>query len=124
MPAASHPAVALLSDAVREVRSLARERRRHRAHPPATGLVVEVGSGDAPHPRSDVVVEKYVADDFERTTHVSFAKPLIVGDGHALPLADGCAAYVIASHVLEHATDPERFAAELSRVGEAGFVQM
>jgi uncharacterized protein YbaR (Trm112 family) len=30
----------------------------------------------------------------------------------------------IASHVLEHATDPERFAAEISRVAQSGFVQL
>ena len=113
-----------LADAGRELRDYAQERRRHRPRPPAEGLVVEVGSGQSPHPRSDLVVEKYLSDDFERGFAVSFAKPLVVGDGHAIPLADGCAAYAIASHVLEHATDPERFAAELSRVAAAGFVQL
>ena len=113
-----------VADAGREVRDYAHERRRHRPRPPAEGLVIEVGSGQSPHPRSDLVVEKYLSDDFERGFAVSFARPLVVGDGHALPLADGCATYAIASHVLEHATDPERFAAELSRVAAAGFVQL
>ena len=117
-------AFAALADGVREVRAYGTERRRHRPRPPAAGFVIEVGGGHAPHPRSDLVVEKYLSDDFERGFAVSFDKPLVVGDGHALPLADGCASYVIASHVLEHATDPAGFAAELSRVAHAGFVQL
>jgi uncharacterized protein YbaR (Trm112 family) len=72
------------------------------------------------------VVDKYPADDFERPGGVamSFAKPLIVADGHCLPFADATFAYVIAEHVLEHATDPVQFAAELSRVAAGGFVQV
>ena len=65
-----------------------------------------------------------MADDFERGYPLSRAKPLIVADGQALPFKDGALSYLIASHVLEHATDPERFAAELSRVARAGFVQV
>jgi uncharacterized protein YbaR (Trm112 family) len=71
-----------------------------------------------------VVVDKYVADDFERGSPLDLRKPIVVADGHALPFPDDTFAYVIASHVLEHATDPTRFAGELSRVGEAGFVQV
>jgi len=123
-PSPARAILGALADGAREARSYVNERRRHRPHPPADGLVIEVGSGHAPHPRSDLVVEKYLSDDFERGFAPSFAKPLVVGDGHALPLADGCAAYSIASHVLEHATDPERFAAELTRVADAGFVQL
>lgn len=113
-----------LRDAAGEISRIAEERRTAQPRPPAGGLVVEVGGGHSPHPRTDVHVEKYVDDDFERGSAVSYAKPLIVGDGHAIPLADGCASYIIASHVLEHATDPQRFAAELSRVAEAGFAQL
>jgi len=97
---------------------------RHSAHPPTAGLVLDVGSGQAPHPRADAIVDKYVADDFERGSALVIDKPLIVGDGHALPFADGAFGYVVASHVLEHATDPARFAGELQRVASAGFVQV
>jgi uncharacterized protein YbaR (Trm112 family) len=88
--------------------------------------VLEVGSGQAPHPRADVLVDKYVADNFERPHEIGidFAKPFVVGDGQQLPFADGAFTYAIALHVLEHATAPERFAAELSRVAHAGFVQV
>ena len=88
--------------------------------------MLEVGSGQSPHPRANVLVDKYVADDFERPQEIGIdiAKPFVVADGHSLPFADKAFAYAIALHVLEHATDPERFAAELSRVADAGFVQV
>jgi SAM-dependent methyltransferase len=88
--------------------------------------VLDVGAGHASHPRADVVIEKYVADRFERRSdfELDVSKPLVVADGHALPFADQTFAYVIASHVLEHSTDPELFASELARVARAGFVQL
>lgn len=94
----------------------------HSPAPPDTGLVLEVGGGQAPHPRSDVVVEKYVVDDFERPAGalLDLSKPMIVADGERLSFADGSFVYSIASHVLEHATDPVVFAGELRRVSRAG----
>ena len=116
--------IAEMRTALRELGQARAEAKQHVPHPPEQGLAIEVGSGQAPHPRADVVVEKYVADDFERQAGVDFGKPFVVGDGHALPFADGTFAYTLALHVLEHATDPERFAGELSRVAPAGFVQV
>jgi uncharacterized protein YbaR (Trm112 family) len=113
-----------LGSLTRDVAAVGRERRRHRPAPPATGLVLDVGAGESPHPRADLVVDKYVADDFERGAPLDLTRPVVVADGEALPFADGAFAYVIASHVLEHAIDPARFAAELSRVADAGFVQV
>lgn len=106
------------------LRALRQATNRHTPRPPDTGLVLDVGSGQSAHHRADLVVDKYVTDDFERGSLLDLTKPLVVGDGQALPLADGAFAYVIASHVLEHATDPMLFASELSRVADAGFVQV
>jgi len=71
-------------------------------------------------------VDKYIADDFERSgnSSLSISKPLVIGDAEALPFATGTFAYAIASHVLEHATDPVLFANELSRIAQAGYVQV
>jgi uncharacterized protein YbaR (Trm112 family)/SAM-dependent methyltransferase len=110
--------------ALRELARIPNENALHRPDPPAEGLVLDVGGGQSPHPRSDVVVDKYVVDDFERTGALGLAKPLVVADGHRLPFADGTFAYVVATHVLEHATDPQQFASELARVAPAGFVQV
>jgi uncharacterized protein YbaR (Trm112 family) len=107
-------------------RAMRREALAHEPSPPVGGLVLEIGGGQAPHPRADAVVEKYVLDDTERPAgeSLSFARPVVVADGEALPFADASFAYSIASHVLEHAKDPTRFAAELARVSAAGFVQV
>jgi SAM-dependent methyltransferase len=120
------PLIGTASELGRELRALPAEARRHRPRPPASGLVLDIGAGQSPHPRADVVVEKYPADDFERPgeASLSLAKPLVVADGEQLPFADLSFAYVIALHVLEHAPDPARFAGELARVAPAGFVQV
>jgi len=112
--------------ALRELLRIASENARHRPTPPLDGLVLDGGGGQSPHPRADVGVDKYVCDDFERPRAASldFSKPLVVADGHRLPFADGTFAYTIAMHVLEHATGPIRFTAELARVSDGGFVQV
>jgi uncharacterized protein YbaR (Trm112 family) len=114
----------LTRECARSLTAFRRNTARHSPAPPAGGLVLDVGSGQAADARADLVVDKYVADDFERGSPLDLRKPLVVADGQALPFAESAFAYVIASHVLEHATDPVRFAAELTRVGTAGFVQV
>lgn len=44
----------------------------------------------------------------------------IVSDADPLPLADGSASKVVAMEVIEHVDSPERFLAELVRVGRSG----
>lgn len=44
----------------------------------------------------------------------------VVSDSDPLPLADGAATRVIAMEVLEHVPDPDRFVAELVRIGRPG----
>jgi hypothetical protein len=116
----------LLSDVAAEARSLLHETRHHRPAPPKEGLVLDVGSGQAPHPRADVVADKYLVDNFERSAGDAFdlSRPVVVADAQALPFADGTFDYVIASHMLEHAPDPVAMAAEFARVGRAGFIQV
>jgi SAM-dependent methyltransferase len=115
---------ATTASALRELAGVPGQIASHRPSPPAEGFVLDVGGGQSPHPRADVVVDMYVVDDFERSGALNLSKPLIVADGQRLPFVDDTFAYVIAMHVLEHATDPVRFAAELSRVAAAGFVQV
>jgi SAM-dependent methyltransferase len=90
--------------------------------PPPNGLVLEVGSGDHPHPRADVLVDRFLADNTERGGNLVVDRPLIVADAHYLPIRSGACRYVIASHILEHMDDPPRFVRELERVGEGGYI--
>ncbi len=93
-------------------------------HPPETGLVLEIGSGDNPNPRSNVLVDRYLgADNRERGGDLVVDRPFVVADAHHLPFKDGVFAYSICSHILEHMDEPEQFARELMRVSESGYIQ-
>jgi hypothetical protein len=91
-------------------------------HPPATGLVLEVGSGENPNPRANVLVDRYLEDNTERSGNLLIDRPLVIADAHHLPFRDGAFAYIICSHILEHMDDPPQFARELERTGEAGYI--
>jgi hypothetical protein len=91
-------------------------------HPPATGLVLEVGSGENPHSRSDILVDRYILDNTERGGDIIIDRPLVVADAHHLPFRNGAFAYIICSHILEHMDDPPQFVRELQRIGEAGYI--
>lgn len=88
----------------------------------AQDLVLDVGSGHNPHPRSDVLCDRYVDDDTERGGALQVDRPLIVADAHQLPFQDKAFGYVIASHILEHMDDPARFCSELTRVSARGYI--
>lgn len=86
-------------------------------------LVLEVGSGGNPYARANVLL-----DAFEETRHRHWAplvtdRPLVLGFVEELPFRDQAFDFVIASHVLEHSAQPERFLAELQRVARAGYIE-
>lgn len=91
-------------------------------HPPATGLVLEIGSGDNPHPRSNILVDRFLFDNTERGGDIVIDRPMVVADAHHLPFRDKVFAYIICSHILEHMDDPQQFARELERIGEGGYI--
>ena len=91
---------------------------------PRKALVLDVGSGQKPMWRADVLVERYLDDSSQRPGPLCVARPLICGDIEALPLKDKAFDFIYCSHVLEHVSDPERAARELGRVGKAGIIAM
>jgi SAM-dependent methyltransferase len=94
-----------------------------RLNPPKHGLVLEIGSGDNPNPRADILVDKFLFDNTERGGNIVIDRPMVVADAHHLPFKDGVFAYTICSHILEHMDDPIQFANELTRVSKAGYIQ-
>jgi SAM-dependent methyltransferase len=97
---------------------------KQKLNPPATGLVLEIGSGDNPNPRSDVLLDRFLGDDNrERGGNLVVDRPFVVADAHHLPFKDGAFTYTICSHILEHMDDPVQFASELQRVAKAGYIQ-
>lgn len=85
--------------------------------------MVDVGSGGDPHPRADVLVERFAFSGGERTTGFRRTAPTVVADIGALPFRESAFGYSICSHVLEHVADPVGAAEELSRVSLAGYVE-
>lgn len=103
--------------------------RRRIALPVRRGdLVLDVGSGDKPSWRADVLLDGYPGDEHAVQRSGSRAarvdRPLFVADAADMPFADNAFDYVICSHVLEHVLDPAAVVAELSRVARAGYIEV
>lgn len=88
--------------------------------------VLDVGSGNRPNERANVLLEK----ELEETEHRSGAKAvvpdwkkIVLGDALNMPFDEKEFDFVIASHVAEHIEDPELFCKELSRVGNRGYIE-
>lgn len=86
-------------------------------------LVLEIGSGDNPKPRSDVLCDKILEDDTQRGGKIVLDRPFLAADGQYLPFSDKSFDYIICCHVLEHAEDPALFLSELMRVGKGGYIE-
>ncbi|TDE15270.1 class I SAM-dependent methyltransferase [Dyadobacter psychrotolerans] len=87
--------------------------------------VLEVGPGNYPHPRSNVLVEKFLDINYHRSGDVRVLKNqrLIAAEGEDLPFSDNSFDYTICSHVLEHVEDPVRFISEQTRVSPRGYIE-
>src|SRR6188768_2734862 len=85
-------------------------RRRIRVPVDEHALVLDVGSGDKPSWRADVLLDRYVdashAGQRSGTGAARVSRPLFDGDAAAMPFADGAFDYTICSNLLEHVPDP------------------
>jgi SAM-dependent methyltransferase len=88
-------------------------------------LVLELGSGDNPNPRSMVLVDKF----FEPTPHRKNTpmkldgRPIIIADAEQLPFRDKSFDYVICAHIIEHIPNVEIALKEIMRVAKAGYIE-
>lgn len=93
--------------------------------------VLEVGPGNNPFYRSDVLLEKKYEDEetaYKQAGSVekkTIKKEIVYYDGGAFPFKDKEFDYVICSHVLEHipVSELELFISELTRVAYKGYVE-
>ena len=100
-------------------------RSRQDLHIKKTDRVLEVGGGHRPHPRANVVVDKFTDSNFHRSGDLKVLKnqTFLEADGENLPFKDKEFDYVICSHVLEHVENPEKFLAEQFRVAKRGYIE-
>jgi SAM-dependent methyltransferase len=94
----------------------------------ADALVLDVGSGDKPHWRADVLLDRYAGAEYggQRSGRAAarITRPLFDADAADMPFGDGVFDYVVCSHVLEHVPDPEAVVNEITRVGRAGYIEV
>jgi SAM-dependent methyltransferase len=87
-------------------------------------LVLEVGSGGNPYPRANVLLDAYEVTRQRHWVPLKTDRPTVLGFVEHLPFKDKAFDFVIASHVLEHSADPDRFLSELQRVGRGGYIEV
>ena len=89
----------------------------------SSDLVLDVGSGGNPYPRSDILLDRLTGSEHRCGEAMMIDRPVIFGDASRMPFKDKAFDFVIASHILEHMADPEVFLKELQRVGKAGYIE-
>lgn len=96
-----------------------------RLHVPVSrdALVLEVGSGGNPYPRSNVLLDAYESTRERHFEPLVTDRPTVLGMVENMPFRDDAFDFVIASHVLEHSLDVEAFLRELQRVALAGYIE-
>lgn len=95
---------------------------------PDDALVLDVGSGDKPSWRADVLLDRYTGAEYaaQRSGRAAarVTRPLFDADAADMPFRDNAFDYAICSNLLEHVPDPAGVAAELSRVARAGYIEV
>lgn len=87
--------------------------------------VLEVGPGNYPHKRANVIADKFVEVNYHRSGDLKVLKnqTFVEADGQDLPFKDHEFDYVICCHVLEHVEDPVKFLKEQARVASMGYLE-
>jgi hypothetical protein len=87
-------------------------------------LVLEVGAGGNPYPRSNVLLDAYEDSQERHWEPLRRDRPFVFGFIENLPFKDRSFDFLIASHVLEHSTSPEKSLVEFQRVAKAGYIEV
>ncbi len=95
-----------------------------RSFPAMKGRLLDVGCGKMPY-REEIVnntsISQYTGIDIQTDVHYSDdIKPHVIWDGKALPFCDQTFDTVLATEVLEHVDDLDRFLSEIYRITSPG----
>lgn len=86
-------------------------------------FVVEIGAGPAPYHRTNVIVDKYPFDNFERCANIQAVAPVIKADAVYLPFREKTIDLLFISQVVEHLPDPILFLKEAKRVAKDIYIE-
>ena len=87
-------------------------------------LVLEVGSGGSPYSRSNILCDPYEETSERHYSPLIADRPIVMAFAEELPFKDNAFDFVIASHVLEHSNNPQKFLSEMERVAKAGYIEV
>ena len=86
-------------------------------------LVLEVGSGGNPFPRSNVLLDAYEVTRERHYQPLVNDRPIVLGVVEDMPFRDDAFDFVIACHVVEHSSNIAACLRELQRVARAGYIE-
>ena len=90
-----------------------------------TDKVLDIGGGDAPFERADVVTELYLEDNTHRLGRaIRKNKKYVECNVENLPFEDKEFDFVYCNHVLEHTDYPDKACNELMRVSKNGYLEV
>lgn len=104
--------------------SMAWALRRYHVPVHKNDLVLEVGSGGNPYPRSNVLLDAYENTRERFWAPLTSDRPTVLGFAEDLPFKNKAFDFVICAHVLEHSKDPVKFLSELQRVAKSGYIEV
>jgi len=86
-------------------------------------IVLDIGSGNNPSPRANVLADFYPDSNFHRSGSIVEDRPLIICSVEKMPFLSKSFDFVICSHVLEHIDNPYLAGLELQRIAKAGYIE-
>lgn len=86
-------------------------------------LVIEIGSGGNPTPKSDLLVEPHLQGEHKKSKKPIVDRPTLAMSAENLPVKDKAFDYCVCFHVLEHVENPEIFLNELNRISKGGYIE-
>jgi SAM-dependent methyltransferase len=87
-------------------------------------FVLDIGSGDNPHPDATHLCDLYVSSNKERMRDVIIdERPFVICSAEYLPFRRNSFVFAYACHVLEHTFDPAKALREITRVARNGYIE-
>jgi len=87
-------------------------------------LVLEIGSGNNPFIRSDILCDKFPFSSYERSTcsQIVIDRPFVIADAIHLPFKDKSINFIYCSDLAEYLEHPHIFFVECMRVSHKGVI--